>query len=236
MFQPVIKWTGSKRSQCKEILTYFPHDIETYHEPFVGSGAILRALLNSTIRCDRYICSDINQGLIDLWTFIMKQPDKLAEHYSLLHGGLKRMKNIQDKKMLYEQVRVRYNTLGHPGDFLFLLRTCANGLVRYNSKGAFNTSFHLTRDGIQPDKMKSIILQWSDLLNRRNVHFKCCRYHEIQVSSNDFIYMDPPYAGTKGMYYGRLDTEHFFSWVHSLPCCWAMSYDGRNGLYNSVPH
>ena len=66
-FQPVIKWSGSKRSQCENILGYFPQSMDTYYEPFCGGCSMLMGLINSEISVKRYVCSDINQDLISLW-------------------------------------------------------------------------------------------------------------------------------------------------------------------------
>ena len=50
MFQPVIKWSGSKRKQVQEILKYFPKEINVYYEPFCGGSSVLRGLLDSNIK------------------------------------------------------------------------------------------------------------------------------------------------------------------------------------------
>lgn len=81
------------------------------------------------------------------------------------------------------------------------MRTTTNGMPRYNSDGEFNNSFHVTRNGILPDKLKDIVNEWSVLLNEHNVKFKCCSFTDIKPNNDDFIYMDPPYANTKGMYF-----------------------------------
>ena len=72
MSEPVIKWTGSKRSQAKELLQFFPKEISTYYEPFCGGASMLRKLLDSEIKVQNYCCSDINADLIGLWNMIMK--------------------------------------------------------------------------------------------------------------------------------------------------------------------
>ena len=69
-FKPIIKWSGSKRSQSEEIIKRFPKEIKTYYEPFVGGGSVLFQLLNSNVKVDKYICSDINKELIDIWNCI----------------------------------------------------------------------------------------------------------------------------------------------------------------------
>ena len=74
MFQPLIKWSGSKRSQASEIIKYFPKEIDTYYEPFCGGCSVLRTLLESNIKVNRYICSDLNTELIELWRLIKSNP------------------------------------------------------------------------------------------------------------------------------------------------------------------
>ena len=66
-FQPVIKWSGSKRSQSEEIVKRIPRkEYDTYYEPFCGGCSILFQLLHSDIKFNKYICSDENEGWINL--------------------------------------------------------------------------------------------------------------------------------------------------------------------------
>ena len=65
MFSPVIKWSGSKRSQASEILKHVPERYNVYYEPFVGGGAILYAL-----KPVKAVCGDICEPLIQLWNSI----------------------------------------------------------------------------------------------------------------------------------------------------------------------
>lgn len=81
LFEPVIKWSGSKRSQAENILTYFPKEIDTYYEPFCGGASVLRRLLSSNIKVNNYVCSDLNSGLINLWNEIINNPNEVICHY-----------------------------------------------------------------------------------------------------------------------------------------------------------
>ena len=141
-FQPVIKWSGSKRSQSEEIIKSFPKSINTYYEPFIGGGSVLFQLLHSDIRVEQYICSDINKDLIVLWNMIKDNPNHLCIKYEEMWNELNSIEDIELKKQYYYKVRSKYNTTREPHLFLFLSRTCTNGLIRYNSKNEFNTSFH----------------------------------------------------------------------------------------------
>ena len=133
------------------------------------------------------------------------------------------------KRSYYENVRERYNKEHDPLDFMFIDRTCFNGLIRYNSKGEFNSPYHLNRNGIRPNVLRTIISEWSDLLKLNNVRFNCNSYDNVLPDCNDFIYLDPPYANTNGMYNNNFDNNRFFNWLNNINCKWALSYDGKSG-------
>ena len=229
MFQPVIKWSGSKRSQCQNIINHFPKEINTYYEPFCGGASVLRGLLESDIKVKQYICSDLNEGLIELWKLIKEDPVSVSNHYEKLWTELNQYEDKAIKRQYFENVRERYNKEHNPLDFMFIMRTTTNGMPRYNQKGEFNNSFHIKRNGIDPERLRKIINEWSVLLNKNNVCFKCCSYDTIIPQKGDFIYLDPPYARTKGMYFGGFDNKKLFEYLRNVDCSWAMSYDGING-------
>lgn len=161
MYEPVIKWSGSKRSQAEKILTFFPKEIDTYYEPFCGGASVLRRLLDSDIRVKHYICSDLNSGLIDLWNEIINNPLEVSSHYKKLWNELNADDDKQRKKEYFANVRDRYNKKHNPLDFMFIMRTTTNGMPRYNRNGEFNNSFHVTRNGIIPETFEKIIFEWS---------------------------------------------------------------------------
>jgi DNA adenine methylase len=229
MFEPVIKWSGSKRSQASEIIKYFPKNIDTYYEPFIGGGSMMRELLDSEIKFNKIICSDINEDLINLWNCIKNDFEGVYWHYKSLWVELNKDENKERKKEFFNQIRDRYNKDRNPLDFMFIMRTTTNGMPRYNAKGEFNNSFHVTRDGILPDKLYKILEEWSYKLNKYNVQFIVSNYKDIIPQENDFIYMDPPYANTKGMYFGSIDNDELFEYIRNLKCKFALSFDGKSG-------
>lgn len=234
MYEPVIKWSGSKRSQAENILKYFPEEIDIYYEPFCGGASVLRRLLDSDIKVNRYICSDLNGELIDLWNQIINYPDLVYNHYKILWSELNKDDDKQRKKEYFTQIRERYNEEHNPLDFMFIMRTTTNGMPRYNRNGEFNNSFHVTRNGIIPETLKKIIYEWSDLLKKNNVEFIACFYEVINPKENDFVYLDPPYANTKGMYYGTIDYLKLWDWIRNLPCRYVLSFDGISGEENNT--
>ena len=229
MFEPVIKWSGSKRSQAENILAYFPKEIDTYYEPFCGGASVFRRLLSSNIKVNRYVCSDLNSGLIDLWNEIINNPERVSYYYNKLWNELNQDDDKQRKKEYFATVRERYNREHNPLDFMFIMRTTTNGMPRYNRDGEFNNSFHVTRNGIIPETLEKIIYEWSKLINKNKVEFMACSYDEIKPKENDFVYLDPPYANTKGMYYGTIDYEKLWDWLRNLSCKYALSFDGISG-------
>jgi len=237
-FRPAIKWTGSKRSQLSEIIKYLPKSIDTYYEPFCGGASVLRGVMESDIEVNHYICSDKNNDLIELWKEIKKDPIKVAKHYEKLwlhlvsYGDTK--EGITRKKEYYTKIRKRFNEEKNPLDFMFIMRTTTNGMPRYNRKGEFNNSFHISRNGIKPATLKEILIEWSILLNKNNVEFKTQDYIILNSNKNDFIYLDPPYFNTKGIYYGKLCYQEFWNWLKSQEGSFVLSFDGISGDINNT--
>lgn len=233
-FQPIIKWSGSKRSQCNEILKHFPTTIDTYYEPFCGGCSMLRGLIDSDIKVKRFVCSDINEDLIKLWNTIKVAPESVYIRYKTLWGELNKDNNIDRKRRFFEEQRALYNETHDPLLFFFIMRTTTNGMPRYNQKGEFNGSFHLTRNGIEPGRVLPIIDEWSRKLRLNKVEFIHQSYENIldYVTENDYVYMDPPYFNTKGMYFGKIDFDAYFRFLKSL--CdrgvkYSLSFDGKSG-------
>ena len=224
MFHPVIKWSGSKRSQAEKIIKLFPK-YDNYYEPFVGGGSVLYAL-----KPDSAICGDICEPLINLWTMIQKEPEKLISFYK---RDWERLQN--EGYQVYYEIRERFNSKQKPEDFLFLSRTCVNGLIRFNRDGKFNKSLHHTRRGIHPERLDRIIKDWSKII--QNVKFVHIDYQDCvkNATPRDIIYLDPPYFNTKGRYFGRIDYDEFIFFLKSLNLKgvkYILSYDGMRGNLN----
>lgn len=234
-FQPIIKWSGSKRSQCEDILEYFPQTINTYYEPFCGGCSMLMGLINSEILVKRYVCSDINKDLIALWEKVKYSPDEIYESYESLWKELNKDNDIDRKRKFFEEQRKIYNETHNPLVFFFIMRTTTNGMPRYNQKGEFNNSFHVTRNGIKPELLKPILYEWSEKLRKNNVEFVHRSYEEIlgEVKEGDFIYMDPPYISANSMYMrGTMNFTDFFNFLKLLRnnnIKFALSFDGKSG-------
>lgn len=218
--QPVIKWSGSKRLLADEIINYFPKDINTYYEPFLGGGSILLRL-----NPKRAVCIDINNSLIDFWNKLQMNPDFLVSHYE------NEWNLLQKNYMEFFKVRDRYNQSPNGEDLLFLSRTCVNGLIRYNKNGEFNNSLHYSRKGINPSTLSKVLYNASQQIE--NYVFISGEYNQIldQVSEGDFVYLDPPYYNTKNMYFGKIDYNKLWDFLKELNkkgVKYALSFDGKS--------
>jgi len=240
----LIKWTGSKRSQALRISRLMPA-YQRYFEPFVGGGALLyvAAVPGS-------VASDIYRPLIELWRLIQRAPDQVVENYrsqsTLLNSELNGLdlKNLPPSERLpayFYRVRDRFNKTKDPLDLNFIMRTCVNGIVRFNDKGEFNNSFHLSRRGMEPARFERVVRSWQRAIE--GVEFVCQDYAVTldRAQKGDFVYLDPPYAGNKQRYIGDLDLARFFEDLETLNkkrVNWALSFDGSRGdrsLIHDIP-
>ena len=182
------------------------------------------------------MASDIIPELISLWKEIKENPEKVSLEYA------KRWKRLQaEGHQVYYEIRDSFNASKDPMDFLFLTRTCLNGMIRYNSAGEFNNSFHLTRPGIEPDRLSAIIRQWHQYIRKfefLNVDYRECLSN---VKAGDFVFLDPPYGGTKSRYTQTpFSLDEFYATLDELNSKgvnWMLTFDGSSGerTYSYAP-
>jgi len=217
----LIKWTGSKRSQAVRIAAEAPSH-RRYFEPFLGGGAVLYLMGGAGT-----VAGDVYRPLIALWQRVQSDPDEVIRHYTQEWEHLQ--KSLPEH---YYLVRDRFNSEHDPLDLNFLMRTCVNGIVRFNDKGEFNNSFHLSRRGMTPKRFAGAVRKWHEVI--RPVTFLCQDY-EATVSDageGDFVYFDPPYAGNHQRYAEDLDLDRFWGVLERLNSRgvkWALSFDGHRG-------
>jgi DNA adenine methylase len=226
-----IPYQGSKRNLASAILDFFPEHVDTLIEPFAGSAAMTLAAAARNAAA-KFVVSDLNKPLIDLWRSIIQSPEKLTKQYEQLwkaqHG---------DRRKYYDQVRDEFNRGGKPDHFLYLLARCVKASVRYNANGEFNQSPDNRRMGALPETMREHILGASHLL-RGKTKLVCQDYREVvaQATADDLIYLDPPYQGVCGSRDPRyLKSVLFDEFVEVLETLnfrnisYLVSYDGRTG-------
>lgn len=230
-YPTVIKWSGSKRTVAPQLASLFPA-FNRYFEPFVGSGA----MIPYSHQKEGY-CGDIIPELINLWNAIKQDSVAVADNYRSRWNRLQ-----AEGPAVYYEIRSHFNETRDYNDFLFLTRTCVNGLIRFNSNGDFNNSFHLSRPGINPDLLRKYLIEWNSYI--KNTRFICQDYRETlqEAREGDFAFLDPPYGGTKGRYTTDVfDVQAFFEELQELNdrhVKWLLTFDGKAGerIYNyAVP-
>jgi len=90
-YQPFIKWVGGKRGLLEQLLPLFPDEFDSYHEPFLGGGAVFFELYNQGyLDNKKIILSDINQELVNTYNVVKSYPDKLISN-NKINGFLLRV-------------------------------------------------------------------------------------------------------------------------------------------------
>ena len=177
----------------------------TWIEPFLGSGVVA---LNVAPR--RALLADSNPHLIRFYQAVKDGAvDGPRARRFLQREGRLLVERGQDH---YYSVRDRFNTTGDPLDFLFLNRSCFNGMIRFNKQGRFNVPFghkpnrfapaYITKivNQIECFRMATFLFDWK---------FVCQDYRFTirEAREKDFVYCDPPYIGRHVDYYDSWDEE-----------------------------
>ena len=200
--KPFIKWVGGKGQLLPEINKLYPielgKNINKYAEIFLGGGAVLFDIL-SKYKLDEVYISDKNLELINTYKSIRDNVDilikslkEMEEQYILL--------NNEDRKIYYYEKREEYNSLKINSEmnniekailFIFLNKTCFNGLYRVNKKGKFNVPMGAYKKPkiCDEENLKNVSL------TLRNVKIVYADYRESEkfIDDKTFVYIDPPY-------------------------------------------
>ena len=226
-----IPYQGSKRNLADKILRFFPAKFERLIEPFAGSAAISIASAFH-FKAGRFVINDINKPLTDLWDTIINNPQYIATRYDNIWHG-----QHGNEEGYYYEIRDKFNETRQPEYLLFLLAKCVKAAVRYNTRGGFNQSPDKRRSGRNPRMMKDDIFGASRLLKGRTEILSSDYSFIIEnATSNDLIYMDPPYQGTGQNggfnYAGNICFDDFVVSLQGLNqkhVPYILSFDGRTG-------
>lgn len=185
--KPFVKWVGGKRQLLKQFreLGLYPPDgfnpiTNTYFEPFVGGGAVFFDLLPKKAEL-----SDLNKELVTTYNIIKKDVESL----------IKSLKKHKHDKEYFLKIRAKnlnkLSDLEIASRFIYLNRTCFNGMYRVNSRGEFNVPFGKYNNPLICDEEN--LRRVSKVLQK--VSIKHQDYKEVlkKAKSGDFVYFDPPY-------------------------------------------
>lgn len=228
--KPFIKWVGGKTQLLSNILNLIPNDMYNYHEPFLGGGSVLLAILilnkNEKIKIRNKIYAyDINQGLINLYRQIQSNPNQL---YQKINSYMNEYTNINlnninrnpqsldeaknSKESYYYWLRKLFNqnskdSIDSAALFIIINKLCFRGMYREGPNG-YNVPFgHYKK--VPTIITEDEIIQISELI--KNVNFICTDFETSlhNISEDDFIYVDPPYAPENSKSFVGYNVEGF---------------------------
>ena len=195
---PFLKWAGGKRWLVSNHPELFPESFDTYLEPFLGSGAVYFHL-----QPDAAILGDMNAELIGTY-------DAIKENWRPIHKTLKSYHNQHNKDFYYD---IRSKSFRSPAKkaakFIYLNRTCFNGIYRVNLNGTFNVPIGTKKNVIlDSDDFESVsnVLQNAEL---------CATDFQTVIDAaqkDDFVFIDPPYTVKHNLNGFVKYNEHIFSW------------------------
>ncbi len=199
--KPFIKWVGGKGQLIEQLESLLPSDFDkrknlTYIEPFVGGGAMLFYMLQAHKNIRYAVINDINPDLTLCYKIVREQPHELIHTLSSIQDNYYTINNEEARKEYYLHIRELFNKkqsnpIENTAFFIFLNRTCFNGLYRVNKNGKFNVPFgRYTRPLISDPKTilaDSILLQQVEILT--GDFEQTFEY----INGETFFYFDPPY-------------------------------------------
>lgn len=198
--KPFVKWVGGKTQLLHDIDKIMPDNLlkkdeAVFVEPFVGGGAVLFWVLQKYPNIKQAIINDINQELITTYRTIKDAPYELLQELEKIQKEYIPL-TAEDRKAYYLVQRNRYNKkdsdhIAMSALFIFLNKTCFNGLYRVNSKGTFNVPHGKYATPQICDEQT--ILTDSHLLQKVEIlqgDFSATRRY---ATEHTFFYLDPPY-------------------------------------------
>ena len=201
--KPFVKWVGGKRQLMQDLENNFPKQFTTYHEPFLGGGAVMFNLLTkkSQLSCN---VSDFNSDLILAYVTIRDKLEKLIE--SLENHSKNYHKNSTE---YYYEVRKQEpkQQIEKLSRLLFLNKTFFKGLYRVNKKGQFNVPLgrYTNPNIVNKENLTAV----SKILQSKKIKISCRDFEAVlgDAKKGDLVYFDPPYQPVSS-------TANFTSYTH----------------------
>ena len=201
--RPFVKWAGGKGSLIPQLNNFYPYElkngiIERYIEPFVGGGAVLIDILQKYDVQEAY-AFDINIDLINSYNVIKNHVEDLITNLKQMETEYLRLEQEERKNYFYNK-RDEYNNytlkeneqnIQRAAQFIYLNRTCFNGLYRVNKAGKFNVPMgsHKNPTICDEENLRNL----SKLIQKVQFQYGDYKRSMEYVTENTFVYFDPPY-------------------------------------------
>lgn len=239
IMKPFMKWVGGKTQIINDVIELFPKNMNNYHEPFLGGGSVLLALL--TYQANGYIkirgkiyASDLNSNLIAVYKNIQLHPESLINEIQKLSDRFKnsigtvvnrKASTIEEAmtspESYYFWIRKTFNSLSKEDRtsvvasamLLFMNKTCFRGLYREGPNG-FNVPFGNYKNPsiLDEEHIRNVSVLIKDVV------FTNCSFSEAltKITTDDFVYLDPPYAPETNTSFVSYTSDGFDLNTHTL--------------------
>lgn len=189
LVKPFVKWAGGKRQLMSEIMKHKPKTYKKFVEPFVGGGSVFMELQNN-----KTVINDFNSELINTYIVVRDNVDELIEE-------LEKHKENDSKEYFYtlrqwdrNGILEEKSHVERASRFIYLNKTCFNGLFRVNSQNQFNVPYGNYKN---PNIVnKEVLIANSKFLNKSGIKIMNGDFEKAAKTARkgDFVYFDPPYA------------------------------------------
>lgn len=197
--RPFLRWVGSKQALLGQVDAALPDIFGKYFEPFLGGGALFFHLKpkNATL-------SDQSSELIQVWKSVRDDCDGIIEYLRPLKPDKELFYRIRENRSTDQTIR--------SAEFLYLNKTCWNGLYRVNSKGKFNVPYGRPRSNFIFDETN--LRACSKILNKNSINIELQDFatSTSKAEAGDLVYFDPPYVNKHNNNGFRDWSENLFSW------------------------
>lgn len=199
---PFLRWAGSKKNLLPHIIKHIPIKYENYFEPFLGSGAVFFVLDKS----DNCFLSDSNEELINVYLQVKTNVAEIIDilqHYKIDSESYYSIRSLKPKTEAEAAAR-----------FIYLNKTCYNGLYRVNSNGDFNVPY---------GKRSNVDVVTRDLLLNTSTHLQNINISHLDfqetlplINAGDFVFLDPPYVVSHNNNGFIEYNKNIFSWEDQI--------------------
>ena len=182
---PVVKWVGGKTKLLPQLIARMPERFERYYEPFAGGAALF-----FRVAPERAVLADSNADLVGLYTCLARDVTgviRRLEHHRAAHSE----PHYYATRTRWNDRELSWSTADRAATFIYLNKTCFNGLWRVNSSGAFNVPIGRYTD--PPICVPAALRAASSLLGRATLRCADYRAAIADARRGDFLYFDPPY-------------------------------------------
>ena len=223
--RPFLKWAGGKTQLVPELIGRSPRQIDTYYEPFLGGGAMFFALTGDPERAPkRAVLNDANRDLVTVYEVVRDRLTALLARLGTLNDTYLGA-GLEERAEVYyaERARTPEDDVDKAARFIFLNKTCFNGLYRVNRRGEFNVPHGRY---LSPRILDEPALRAASAALRQ-VEVTNGDFAEVTATARrgDFVYLDPPFepltktssfTGYTAAGFARADQLRLRWWIDDL--------------------